>query len=199
MTIDEIISFVDGLDGVLTLRPGPGDGTPEIAWGDAFFYYSPNGDVPERTQPFATIVTKNYPGDDTSELERPEAFRVNVAAGREAFLHWTGHTPRSSSRERRRPQLLRCADGTSCLRLTGLACGKESGRTNRSTIAGTTADRIPARTVSLRTTSWADIELGPPCKHLSISRDPSLSRRPQPALLRRLAGQTHPPTRPNLP
>ncbi|MFD0350988.1 hypothetical protein ACFQ0M_43045 [Kitasatospora aburaviensis] len=31
--MDEIISFVDGLDGVLTLRPAPGDGTPEISWG----------------------------------------------------------------------------------------------------------------------------------------------------------------------
>jgi Family of unknown function (DUF6194) len=49
MTIDEIISFVDGLDGVLTLRPGPGDGTPEIAWGDTFFYYSPNGVIPQTT------------------------------------------------------------------------------------------------------------------------------------------------------
>jgi Family of unknown function (DUF6194) len=97
MTIDEIISFVDGLDGVLTLRPGPGDGTPEIAWGDAFFYYSPNGVVPQRTQPFATIVTKDYPGDDISELDRPGAFRVNVAAGKETFVYWTGHSPRSSA------------------------------------------------------------------------------------------------------
>jgi uncharacterized protein DUF6194 len=93
MTMDEIISFVDGLDGVLTLRPGPGDGAPEIAWGDTFFYYSPNGVVPQRTQPFATIVTKVYPGDDTSELDPPEAFRVNVAAGKQAFVHWTGRSP----------------------------------------------------------------------------------------------------------
>jgi hypothetical protein len=97
MTIDEIIRFVDGLDGVLTLRPGPGDGSPEIAWGDTFFYYSPSGVVPERTQPFATIVTKDYPGDDTSELDRPEAFRVNIAAGKEAFVRWTGHSPRESA------------------------------------------------------------------------------------------------------
>jgi hypothetical protein len=95
MTIDEIISFVDGLDGVLTLRPGPGDGAPEIAWGDTFFYYTPNGVVPQRTQPFATIVTKDYPGDDTSELDPPEAFRVNVAAGKQAFVHWTGRSPQA--------------------------------------------------------------------------------------------------------
>ena len=98
MTMDEIISFVGGLDGVLALRPEPGDGTPEIAWGDTFFYYSPNGVVPEATQPFATIVTKDYPGDDKSELDRPEAFRVNVAAGKEAFVRWTGRAPQTQPR-----------------------------------------------------------------------------------------------------
>jgi hypothetical protein len=97
MTIDEIISFVDGHDGVLTVRPGPGDGSPEIAWGDTFFYYSPSGVVPQSTQPFATIVTKDYPGDDKSGLDRPEAFRVNVAAGKEAFVHWIGHSPREAA------------------------------------------------------------------------------------------------------
>jgi len=59
MTIDDIIDFVEGLDDVLTLRPVPGDGSPEISWGDTFFYYSPDGVVPTTTQPFATIVTKN--------------------------------------------------------------------------------------------------------------------------------------------
>ncbi|BDT93712.1 hypothetical protein IFM12275_36880 [Nocardia sputorum] len=97
MTIDEIIDFVSALDGVLTLRPGPGDGSPEISWGDTFFYYSPDGVVPKATQPFATIVTKNYPGDESSRLDRPDTFRVNIAAGKEAFTYWTGHTPRESS------------------------------------------------------------------------------------------------------
>lgn len=94
MTIEEIIGFVSALEGVLTLRPGPGDGSPEISWGDTFFYYSPEGVVPKTTQPFATIVTKDYPGDESSDLNRPDAFRVNIAPGREAFTHWTGHTPR---------------------------------------------------------------------------------------------------------
>lgn len=94
MTIDEIIDLVAALDGVLTLRPGPGDGSPEISWGDTFFYYAPDGVMPQATQPFATIVTKNYPGDETSGLDRPDAFRVNVAAGKESYVHWTGHAPR---------------------------------------------------------------------------------------------------------
>ena len=94
MTMDEIISFVEGLGGVLTLRPVPGDGSPEISWGDVFFYYAPDGVVPTRTQPFATIVTKNYPDDEASRLDRPDTFRVNVSAGKDDFVRWTGHAPR---------------------------------------------------------------------------------------------------------
>ncbi|QFG21522.1 DUF6194 family protein [Actinomadura sp. WMMB 499] len=94
MSIDEIIAYVEGFEGVLALKPGPGDGTPEIAWGDAFFYYAPDGTVPAATQPFATIVTKDYPDDAASRLDRPGAFRVNIAAGRDAFAAWTGRAPR---------------------------------------------------------------------------------------------------------
>ena len=92
--MDEIISFVDGLDGVLTQRAHSGDGSPEVAWGDTFFYYAPDGVMPVATQPFATIVTKNYPGDETSRLDRPDVFRVNVAAGKEEFIAHTGRAAR---------------------------------------------------------------------------------------------------------
>lgn len=81
MTIEEIATYVESLGGVLTLRPGPGDGTPEVAWGDLFFYYAPDGVVP-RSQPFATVVTKDYPHEPSSRLDGPDAFRVNVGAGR---------------------------------------------------------------------------------------------------------------------
>lgn len=96
MTSEEITAFVDALDGVLTLRPAPGDGTPEIGWGDTFFYYAPDGITPTSTQPFATVVTKDSPGDEASRLDRPDTFRVNIAAGKEAFVRWTGHAPRES-------------------------------------------------------------------------------------------------------
>lgn len=96
MTMDEIISFVSGFDGVLAFRPVEGDGSPEIAWGDTFFYYSTDGRTPTESQPFATIVTKNYPDDDVSRLDRPGAFRVNVAAGKDVFTQWTGHAPRDT-------------------------------------------------------------------------------------------------------
>lgn len=92
--MEEIIGFVEGLDGVLTIRPAPGDGSPDISWGDTFFYYAPDGVVPKTTQPFATIVTKDCPGDESSRLDRTDTFRLSIAAGKEAFVRWTGHAPR---------------------------------------------------------------------------------------------------------
>ncbi|GAA4932750.1 DUF6194 family protein [Streptomonospora arabica] len=92
MEMNDIIEHVRAMDGVLVLEPREGDGTPEIAWGDVFFYYAPDGAVP-RSQPFATVVTKDYPDDTSSRLDRPGAFRVNVAAGADEFRRWTGHGP----------------------------------------------------------------------------------------------------------
>ncbi len=97
MTIEEIISFVSDLDGVLALTPAPGDDWPELSWGDAFFYYSPDGVVPTNVQPFATIVTKNYPGDESSRLDRPDTFRVNIHAGKEEFARRLGRAPRDAA------------------------------------------------------------------------------------------------------
>lgn len=96
MTPDDIIEFLDGLANVLIVRPGPGDGSPEISWGDTFFYYSGDGATPGSAQPFATIVTKNYPGDEASRLDRHGAFRVNVAAGRAEFIRHVGRSPREN-------------------------------------------------------------------------------------------------------
>ncbi|MGW4244378.1 DUF6194 family protein [Nocardia sp. NPDC004722] len=96
MNIDEITDFIENLGGVLTLAPGPGTPFPEIAWGDRFFYYAPDGEIPTRTQPFATIVTKNYPDDPTADLDHPNTFRLNINAGRQAFTELLGHTPRET-------------------------------------------------------------------------------------------------------
>lgn len=84
MTPDDIDTFVQALGGVLVLRPHEGDGTPEVAWGDLFFYEAPDGVLPPG-QPFATVVTKDYPGEPSSDLGRPGAFRVNVHVGRAAL------------------------------------------------------------------------------------------------------------------
>ncbi|MEV7868431.1 DUF6194 family protein [Streptomyces sp. NPDC088124] len=97
MTIEEIIAHLEELGGVLVHRPGPGDGSPEISWGDTFVHYAPDGVVPKTAQPFVTIVTKDYPGDETSRLDRPDTFRVSVAAGKESFTHWTCPAPGTPS------------------------------------------------------------------------------------------------------
>jgi hypothetical protein len=96
MRIDEIIDHIEALGGVLTLEPQPGDGSPEISWGDFFFYYAPDGVVP-KSQPFATIVTKDYPDDRGSRLDRPGAFRLNIAAGTAEFRKQTGHGTREAA------------------------------------------------------------------------------------------------------
>ncbi|MGW5382416.1 DUF6194 family protein [Nocardia sp. NPDC003963] len=94
MKIDEIMEYLGTRDGVLIVQPGPGDGTPELAWGDKFFYYSPDGEIPAATQPFATVVTKDYPGDERSRLDRPGVFRVNIHVGTELFTTRIGRAPR---------------------------------------------------------------------------------------------------------
>jgi len=55
-----MVAVLSRYDDVLVLRPTAGDDFPEIAWGDVFFYFSPDGQVPPG-QPFATVVTKDYP------------------------------------------------------------------------------------------------------------------------------------------
>lgn len=90
-TIDQIITAVRDLDGALVVAPAAGDPTvPELAWGDAFFYYAPDGEMPRNVQPYGTIVTKNYPDDATSDLDPAGRWRVNVHAGRARAAELTG-------------------------------------------------------------------------------------------------------------
>ncbi|MBR8745104.1 DUF6194 family protein [Nocardiopsis sp. MG754419] len=95
MDEEEIIAFVSGLGAVRVDRAGRESGAPEVAWGDTFLTYDPDGDADRRGfQPFATVVTKDYPGFDTaSDLDGEGVFRVNVAVGREAFARECGHAP----------------------------------------------------------------------------------------------------------
>lgn len=56
-------------------------GSPEVSWGDTFFFYQP-----DKRFPFATIVTKDYAGfDSASQLDRPGVFRLNVGVSGETF------------------------------------------------------------------------------------------------------------------
>lgn len=81
MDIQQIIETVRGFDGALAVVPDS-DPYPELAWGDAFFYFAPDGVMPERTQPYGTITTKDY-ADDTAFLLGPDRFRVNIHVGRD--------------------------------------------------------------------------------------------------------------------
>lgn len=79
LSIDQIIATVQGLEGALVVAPAAGDPNfPELAWGDAFFYYAPDGQMPRAVQPYGTIVTKNYPDDTASDLDPADRWRVNV-------------------------------------------------------------------------------------------------------------------------
>ncbi len=97
MSMDQLLHTVRAFDGVLDLAPDEGSAFPEIAWGDHFFYYAPDGRVPTREQPFATIVTKNYPGDALSDLDEPGRWRLNIHVGTDAFIELTGHDPRAEA------------------------------------------------------------------------------------------------------
>jgi hypothetical protein len=95
MTQDDVIAFVAALPGVVVVTASEAIGAPEVAWGDSFFFYDPDGDTPDdRRMPFATLVIQDYPGFDTaSDLDRPGVFRVNVSAGRQAFEDAVGYPP----------------------------------------------------------------------------------------------------------
>jgi Family of unknown function (DUF6194) len=88
MTETEIVEFVTGaLTGVDVVVASEATGAPEVAWGDTFFFYDPDGDGSgDHRFPFATIVIKDYPDVDTqSNLDRPGVFRLNVGVGKETF------------------------------------------------------------------------------------------------------------------
>ncbi len=94
MSMEQIISTVHGFSGALVVRPQPGDGAPALAWGDAFFYYAPDGRMPHNVQPYGTIITKNYPDDTLSDLDRPGRWRLNVHVDKARFRELVGSGPR---------------------------------------------------------------------------------------------------------
>ena len=95
MTEDQLIAFIAGLPGVATVKASEANGAPQVAWGDSFFFYDPEGDQPpEARLPFATIVTKDYDGFDmASDLNRHGIYRLNLAVGRVRFEELVGYPP----------------------------------------------------------------------------------------------------------
>jgi hypothetical protein len=92
VTEDQLILFIAGLPGVVAVKASEAGGAPEVAWGDSFFFYDPEGDVPaDRRLP---IVTKDYDGFDmASDLNRHGVYRLNLAVGRVRFEQLVGYPP----------------------------------------------------------------------------------------------------------
>ena len=95
MDIEEVVEVLAGNEGILVLRPAPGDDTPEIAWGDVFFYFSPDGSIPPG-QPFATVITKDYPYEPSWQQDGA-SIRVNIQVGAQAFANLLGYAPGEGS------------------------------------------------------------------------------------------------------
>lgn len=95
MDQDAIIRYItDTFAGIDILRPTEGPGA-----GDTFIYYDPqrNRD-PSHSLPFVTIVTKDYGEfDNSSKLDRPGVFRLNIGVGRDAFRALMGFAPTEAS------------------------------------------------------------------------------------------------------
>ena len=72
------------------VAPAPGGDFPELAWRDAFFYFAPDGQLPQHVQPYGTIVVKNYPDDTACDLDAPGRWRVNIHVARATFRGTAG-------------------------------------------------------------------------------------------------------------
>jgi|SRR5581483_7117859 len=94
MTEAEIIEAISALPGVGVVTASKESGAPEVAWGDSFFSYDPEG-IPENHRfPFATLVVKDYPGFDTeSHVDRPGVYRLSLNVGRDRFTDLFGFPP----------------------------------------------------------------------------------------------------------
>lgn len=95
MTMEQILSEVRSYVGVLELAPQAGSEYPAVSWGDSFFYYAPDGIIPRNRQPYATIVTKDYPNDTGSRLGAPDRWRLNIHVGSRFFIDLIGYSPES--------------------------------------------------------------------------------------------------------
>ncbi|NJR63988.1 MAG: erythromycin esterase [Cyanobacteria bacterium CRU_2_1] len=93
MTQNEIRKYLGGNDAVVIQIANSEDGSPEVAWGDTFFYVrDKSGD--QKKMPFATIVTKDYVGfDSDSKLNRGGLYRINIEVGKEKFEELFGFKP----------------------------------------------------------------------------------------------------------
>lgn len=91
MDQEAIVHYItETFTGLEVLRPDDGPGA-----GDTFIFYDPRRDLdPARRLPFATIVTKDYGEfDNSSRLNRPDVFRLNIGVSRDTFHALFGFLP----------------------------------------------------------------------------------------------------------
>lgn len=63
----------------------PGVDVVVADWGDSFFFYNPDPNVPpDHRFPFVTLVTSDY-NDQFSNLNRPSVFRLNIGVSKQTF------------------------------------------------------------------------------------------------------------------
>ena len=84
-SMEQVLATIRSFPDVLELAPTAGSAYPEIVWGDHFFYCAPDGEVHGNEQPYATIVTKDYPDDTASRLDAPGRWRLNIHVGRARY------------------------------------------------------------------------------------------------------------------
>jgi hypothetical protein len=97
MDQETLIQYIEHtFTGLEIQRPTDGPGA-----GDTFVFYDPQRDTdPTRRLPFTTIVSKDYQNFDTSsQLDRPNVFRLNIGVSRETFQALFGHLPNEESTE----------------------------------------------------------------------------------------------------
>lgn len=93
MTMEQILSEIRNYAGLLELAPQTGSECPAVSWGDYFFYCAPDHNIPRNRQPYATIVTKDYPDDTSSGLNAPDRWRLNIHVGSQLFTDLIGYPP----------------------------------------------------------------------------------------------------------
>ena len=102
MTQDEIRQHLGANSAVHTQIAAEGDGSPQIAWGDTFFFIRGQDGKPGN-MPFTTLVTKDYDGfDSDSRLNRGGLYRLNIEVGKGRFEQLFGFKPAALAEHRDR-------------------------------------------------------------------------------------------------
>jgi hypothetical protein len=71
MSIDALVEVMRMFVGVIDLAPAEGSAFPEVAWGDHFFYYAPDGRRPSASRR-SPLALRELPEDTFCDLGQPD-------------------------------------------------------------------------------------------------------------------------------